>query len=217
MARFRWTQDDTLYRQALDEDIAIARRRMGKDGGFGDLYRERDQMRAHGYTECGVQLVEQWRIERDLLVQPSNSNAGGESMRGVADDYTALSGDIAKRLAGVPRAVKRGDVIVPVAIDIRARPLVSDEELEGRDHLAHRSATIRRNDPATISTKRQCLAMYTHAQQSDSIGLHFMTRNERALASSEWSAQLRAKVKASDDRRKYIERTRVLVDIQDDD
>jgi hypothetical protein len=206
--RFRWTEDDQEYKRALDEDLAIARRRMGKDGGLSSVYQERDQMRAHGSTEHGP---------RDYLSDLDRiALGGGETMGRVAADYTAIAGEIVERCKGVPRVVKQGDVLVPVAYDFRVRPLVDEQTLGHREANAQAAAIDRHARPGTISTTRQCLAMYTHAQQSDvGIGMRFMTKSERALASREWSAQLRAKVKASDNARKQAERMRVLVDVQD--
>jgi hypothetical protein len=84
------------------------------------------------------------------------------------------------------------------------------------DHAANLWPT-REEIKSTRKTQAEAaFDMYVNAQRSDVPGV-MMTMTEKHLASIEWSARLRAKVKASDEETKRKEREQVVCDLQWED
>ena len=138
--------------------------------------------------------------------------------RRVVDSATALLDELDSRLNGAPDAYREGDRIVPVTYALEVQPLETRLDYDERDVVARHA---RHWGPAESKAAGKiadtAFRLLVHAQQSDDgIGTHFMTPNEKLLASDEWSRRLRALVKASD-KAKAARAPRVLVDLQDDD
>lgn len=143
----------------------------------------------------------------------------------VGHSYEAVTEELKQRLTGVPRFVRDGERVVPVAYDVEVVPLESEDQSRARDELAAWALTYckppvhGRPDRAqrVALMRNSSFAMYCAAQQSDDgIGTSFMTKNERALASYEWGQRLRELIEAG----KRKDRSRepsVVVDIDWED
>jgi hypothetical protein len=137
--------------------------------------------------------------------------------RRIGDSFDQVAGELKERLTGVPRFVRDGERVVPVAYDVEVVPLESPEQTRARDEMAAWAYVQHPRTARAALMRSSAFAMYCSAQQSDDgIGTSFMTPNERALASYEWGQRLRDLIEAGKRKAKAREPS-VVVDIDWDE
>jgi hypothetical protein len=143
----------------------------------------------------------------------------------IAASAAELTRELFERMLGAPSAYRDGERVVPITYDLEAHPLEDGEAYDERDALAARARLPAISTPFvyarhTVHSQRvatECFNRLQHAQRSDDgVGVSFMTPNERALASEEWSRRLRNLVKAGE-RKEAANEPSVLVELQDID
>jgi len=115
----------------------------------------------------------------------------------IAESEAALAEELRQRMEGAPHGYRNGDRVVPIKYTLDVEPVVEDHEHQTRDYVAGQSLNRITRSPRMQQQATGCLHMMTNAMQSDDgVGLSFMTRNERALASEEWGKRLRDLIEA---------------------